>query len=111
VSEKIEYHFRVSNAAVFTLYSYSKALEYLLFFLSLSTGSPTAVSDVPPCGRHVGPDVATVCLGVSFLSVKRAAAGGREAAGNHGPRARPSFSGSGPALDHHERTTTAVVVA
>lgn len=74
----------------------------------------TAVTDIPPRGRHVGPcfpDVATVCLGVSFLSVKRAAAGGREAAGNHGPRARPSFSGSGPALDHHERTTTAVVVA
>jgi hypothetical protein len=28
VREKIEYRFRVPSAAVFTLYSYSKALEY-----------------------------------------------------------------------------------
>jgi hypothetical protein len=28
VRERIEYRFRVSSAAVFTLYSYSKALEY-----------------------------------------------------------------------------------
>jgi hypothetical protein len=28
VRERIEYRFRVPNAAVFTLYSYSKALEY-----------------------------------------------------------------------------------
>jgi hypothetical protein len=28
VREKIKYRFRVSSAAVFTLYSYSKALEY-----------------------------------------------------------------------------------
>jgi hypothetical protein len=33
----IEYHFRVPSAAVFTLYSYSKALEYLLEY-------PTAAS-------------------------------------------------------------------
>jgi hypothetical protein len=30
VRERIEYRFRVSSAAVFTLYSYSKALEYHL---------------------------------------------------------------------------------
>jgi hypothetical protein len=28
VRERIEYRFKVSSAAVFTLYSYSKALEY-----------------------------------------------------------------------------------
>jgi hypothetical protein len=30
VRERIEYRFRVSSAAVFTLYSYSRALEYSL---------------------------------------------------------------------------------
>jgi hypothetical protein len=30
VRERIEYRFRVPSAAVFTLYSYSKALEYPL---------------------------------------------------------------------------------
>jgi hypothetical protein len=30
VRERIEYRFRVPSAAVFTLYSYSKALEYYL---------------------------------------------------------------------------------
>jgi hypothetical protein len=28
VREKIDYRFRVSSAVIFTLYSYSKALEY-----------------------------------------------------------------------------------
>jgi hypothetical protein len=30
VRERIEYHFRVSSATVFTLYSYCKTLEYRL---------------------------------------------------------------------------------
>jgi hypothetical protein len=34
----IEYRFRVSSAAVFTLYSYSKALEYRFIVGSLKKG-------------------------------------------------------------------------
>jgi hypothetical protein len=37
VRERIEYHFRVPSAAVFTLYSYSKVLEYRFRVLTASS--------------------------------------------------------------------------
>jgi hypothetical protein len=37
VRERIEYHFRVSNAAVFILYSYSKVLEYHLEYTTAAS--------------------------------------------------------------------------
>jgi hypothetical protein len=37
VRERIEYRFRVPSAAVFTLYSYSKALEYPLKYPTTSS--------------------------------------------------------------------------
>jgi hypothetical protein len=47
----IEYRFRVPSVAVFTLYSYSKALEYLFRVPtvgSLSYEHPTVAVTVPP---------------------------------------------------------------
>jgi hypothetical protein len=60
VRERIEYRFRVSSAAVFTLYSYSKTLEYHLEYatadsLSGSTRSGEfARQRSIPCDRNAG---------------------------------------------------------
>jgi prepilin signal peptidase PulO-like enzyme (type II secretory pathway) len=46
VRERIEYRFRVPSAAIFTLYSYSKVLEYPLEY-------PTAGSLIIISGLHL----------------------------------------------------------
>jgi hypothetical protein len=42
VRERIEYRFRVSSAAVFTIYSYSKTLEYLFRVSTAGSLTPNA---------------------------------------------------------------------
>jgi hypothetical protein len=45
VRERIEYRFRVSSATVFTLYSYSKALEYRFRVPTAGNLSPVRSED------------------------------------------------------------------
>jgi hypothetical protein len=52
VRKRIEYRFRVSSAAVFTLYSYSKALEY---HLEYATADSLRLSPTDATSQHPNP--------------------------------------------------------
>jgi hypothetical protein len=55
----IEYRFKIPSASVFTLYSYSKALEYRTLYLDFKALEyrfrvPTAASEVMRSRKHPG---------------------------------------------------------
>jgi hypothetical protein len=69
VRERIEYRFRVPSAAVFTLYSYSKALEYLFRVSTAGSLRPEHLAALLIYlfilrGRHLAAEVlfATLCV-------------------------------------------------